>query len=104
MAGARVVLSGVTREYDGAAVLRDVDLAVQPGELVALTGPSGSGKTTLLNIIGSLDRPTRGRVLVDDLSLGDLPRPAAFRRSTVGFVFQAHHLKPPPTPRQKPAP
>src|SRR3954447_1327207 len=92
MAGARVVLAGVTREYDGAAVLRDVDLMVEPGELVALTGPSGSGKTTLLNIIGSLDRPTRGRVLVDDLSLGDLPRPAAFRRSTVGFVFQAHYL------------
>jgi ABC-type lipoprotein export system ATPase subunit len=92
MPGARVVLEGVTREYDGAAVLRDVDLEIAPGALVTLSGPSGSGKTTLLNIVGSLDRPTRGRVLVDDVSVGDLARPAHFRRDVVGFVFQEHHL------------
>ena len=57
------MLAGVTREYDGAAVLRHIDLAVEPGELVALTGPSGSGKTTLLNIIVSLLGAAIGLVL-----------------------------------------
>ena len=75
-------------------VLDDVSFVVEPGELIALTGPSGSGKTTMLQLIGSLDRPTRGRILVDDVSVGELARPAEFRRATVGFVFQLHYLLP----------
>jgi putative ABC transport system ATP-binding protein len=94
MRGARVVIDHVSRAYGPSAVLSDVSFVVEPGELVALTGPSGSGKTTLLQLIGSLDRPTEGRILVDDVSVGELTRPAHFRRETVGFVFQLHYLLP----------
>ncbi|MEO0085451.1 MAG: ABC transporter ATP-binding protein [candidate division WOR-3 bacterium] len=75
-------------------VLRGVNLSVRPGELVAILGPSGTGKSTLLHILGALDRPTRGRVLLDsedvfqysEYQLPDL------RNQKVGFVFQFHHL------------
>src|ERR1700722_8288448 len=94
MSGARVVAEHLSRAYGPAVVLDEVSFVVEPGELVALTGPSGSGKTTLLQLIGSLDRPTSGRVLVDEVSVGELRHPARFRRSTVGFVFQLHYLLP----------
>jgi putative ABC transport system ATP-binding protein len=93
-AGARVVLEHVTRAYGPATVLFDVSCTIEPGELVALTGPSGSGKTTLLQLIGSLDRPSSGTIRVDDTAVEDLTHPAGFRRDTVGFVFQLHHLLP----------
>jgi putative ABC transport system ATP-binding protein len=92
MAGAAVIAEHVSRAYGQTTVLEDVSFTVEPGELVALSGPSGSGKTTLLQLIGSLDRPTRGRILVDDVSVGELSHPAEFRRATVGFVFQLHYL------------
>jgi ABC-type lipoprotein export system ATPase subunit len=94
MIGARVVLDRVSRAYGRAEVLHEVSLRVEPGELVALTGPSGSGKTTVLQLIGALDRPTSGQIQVDDVSVGELRRPALFRRRTVGFVFQLHYLLP----------
>jgi lipoprotein-releasing system ATP-binding protein len=77
-------------------VLRGVTLSLDPGEAVAVVGPSGSGKSTLLNILGTLDRPTRGQYMldgVDPFSLGvnDL---AHFRSGRVGFIFQDHHLLP----------
>src|SRR6201996_4085525 len=94
MAGASVIAEAVSRCYGPSEVLHDVSFSIEPGELVALTGPSGSGKTTLLQLIGSLDRPTRGRILVDDVNVGELRHPALFRRRTVGFVFQLHYLLP----------
>jgi ABC-type lipoprotein export system ATPase subunit len=100
MPGARVVAERVSRAYDGRDVLHDVTFTVEPGELVALTGPSGSGKTTLLQLIGSLDRPTRGRILVDGVDVGALRQPTMFRRRTVGFVFQLHYLLPALSARQ----
>lgn len=100
MAGVRVIAEGVCRAFDGADVLHDVSFAIDPAELVAVTGRSGSGKTTLLQIIGSLDRPTAGRILVDGVDVGALRRPAAFRRNTVGFVFQLHYLMPGLSARQ----
>jgi lipoprotein-releasing system ATP-binding protein len=79
-----------TRALDG------VDLVLTGGELAALTGPSGSGKSTLLNIIGLLDRPTAGRVVIagTDTSQLDDHELTVLRARTLGFVFQFHHLLP----------
>jgi lipoprotein-releasing system ATP-binding protein len=77
-------------------VLRGLDLEIQAGELVALTGPSGAGKSTFLHLVGTLDVPTRGRILfdgVDVFACGEEER-AVFRNDTIGFVFQSHHLLP----------
>ncbi len=90
--GASVVVESVSHAYGDAEVLHDVNLLVEPGELVALVGPSGSGKSTLLHLMGSLDTPTQGRILVDDVDVGRLRHPAAFRSAKVGFVFQQHFL------------
>ena len=77
-------------------VLRGVSFEMTAGESLAVIGPSGSGKSTLLHILGTLDRPTSGRVLLDGQSPHDLPEPdlAAFRNRRIGFVFQDHHLLP----------
>jgi putative ABC transport system ATP-binding protein len=95
-----LLLSGVTREHvQGGAVvhaLRGVDVAVHPGELVAVMGPSGSGKSTLLHIAGGLDTPTAGQVLVEDRDLATLSaaQVAAVRRRSIGYVFQDLNLLP----------
>ncbi len=80
----------------GLAVLKDISLAVRPGESVAIVGPSGSGKSTLLNIMGALDAPTAGRVLLEGRDLAGLDETARaeIRNSRIGFVFQLHHLLP----------
>ena len=98
---ALVELENVTKTYptpggEGLTVLDDVSLAVGGGESLAIVGPSGSGKSTLLNIIGTLDRPTSGRVLLggQDLSHLDDEDLAAVRSRRIGFVFQLHHLLP----------
>jgi lipoprotein-releasing system ATP-binding protein len=77
-------------------VLKGVDLAVEPGEIVAVVGPSGSGKSTLLHLLGALDRPDVGTVEIGGRSLAGLSgaRLAAFRNRTIGFVFQFHQLLP----------
>jgi putative ABC transport system ATP-binding protein len=95
---AMVVTRALGRDYvTGASVvhaLRDVDLEVARGELLAVRGRSGSGKTTLLSLIGGLDRPTRGDVVIDGRSLAGMDGEALvdLRRRTVGFIFQAFGL------------
>jgi ABC-type lipoprotein export system ATPase subunit len=77
-------------------VLKDITLKVSEGESIAVVGPSGCGKSTLLNIIGALDKPNSGRVLFDDVNLGQLDDNglAKIRNENIGFVFQLHHLLP----------
>jgi putative ABC transport system ATP-binding protein len=93
-------LSDVWRTYDVGGrplhALREVDEDVAPGEHVAIMGPSGSGKSTLLNIVGCLDRPTRGSYVLDGRQVADLDERALadVRRNTIGFVFQSFHLVP----------
>ena len=92
--------AGLTKTYqDGVRrveVLRGVDLAVEPGEMVAIVGPSGSGKSTLLHLLGTLDRPDAGTVVIGGRSLAGLSGTAlaAFRNRQIGFVFQFHQLLP----------
>ena len=76
--------------------LDGVDLSVAQGEFVAIVGASGSGKTTLLNMMGGLDAPTEGEVIVDGVNLGGLreEQRAVFRRKKVGFIFQNYNLVP----------
>ncbi|MEU5808813.1 MULTISPECIES: ABC transporter ATP-binding protein [unclassified Streptomyces] len=76
--------------------LRGIDLAVYPGELVAVMGPSGSGKSTLLSLAGGLDRPTSGRVIVEGTDITAVSRRqlAALRRRSIGYVFQDYNLIP----------
>jgi putative ABC transport system ATP-binding protein len=99
-AGWLVRTSGLVREFGrGEQVvraLRGIDLAVRSGEFVALRGRSGAGKTTLINLIGGLDRPTAGSVVVDgqDVTAMSEDQLVEFRRRTVGFVFQAYGLIP----------
>lgn len=78
------------------SVLRNVNLSAAPGDAIAITGPSGTGKSTLLYIIGLLDHPTSGQVLVGDQNPHtlDVEGQARFRNSTIGFVFQDHFLLP----------
>ena len=78
------------------AVLKDITLEIPTGELAAIVGPSGSGKTTLLGLLAGLDRPTRGRVIVDGTDLTTLSEDglAAFRAERVGVVVQSFHLIP----------
>ena len=91
-------LRGITKRYDGAddKVLAGVDLSVAAGESVAVVGPSGSGKSTLLNIMGTLDFPSTGQVMLEgqDVSSLDEKQLSELRNSRVGFVFQLHHLLP----------
>jgi putative ABC transport system ATP-binding protein len=94
---AAVTLTGVTMTYPGAPpveALKDVNLTVERGELLAILGPSGSGKSTLLHLVGTLDQPTSGsvEVLGRDVSRLDDGRLSAVRASEIGFVFQQFHL------------
>jgi lipoprotein-releasing system ATP-binding protein len=94
-----LAVEGLTKTYIGGdggliTVFDGVDLEVERGEMVAIVGASGAGKSTLLHLLGALDRPTAGRVLIGGRPLGGLSDDAisTLRNRTVGFVFQFHHL------------
>src|SRR5262245_31208815 len=91
-----IQLRSVTKRYDGAdqPALDAIDLDIEAGRITAIMGPSGGGKSTLLNLVGGLDRPTAGEIVVDGIRVDRLSETAAarFRRTKVGFVFQFFHL------------
>lgn len=97
-----ILVESVSKVYqpdgEGSAVkvLSDVSAEIREGEFICLMGPSGSGKSTLLTIVGAMNHPTDGKVLVDGIDVYDLSdeRRADFRREYLGFVFQQHHLMP----------
>jgi len=91
---------GVVKRYESGGgtltALKGIDFAIEPGDFVSIMGPSGSGKSTLLNILGLLDVPSEGRVLLDDEDVTDLSdrRRTRERHRTIGFVFQQFYLLP----------
>ncbi len=91
-AGAGVVVERVDKRFGKISALRELSLEVDPGEAVAITGRSGSGKSTLLSLIGGLEQPDSGRVLIDGRATWSEPHLARARRELVGFVFQRHLL------------
>ncbi|WP_415894258.1 lipoprotein-releasing ABC transporter ATP-binding protein LolD [Neptuniibacter sp. PT8_73] len=102
MSNQEIVLQadGVSKSYSDAGrdveVLKDLDFALHKGEQLAIIGSSGSGKSTLLNILGGLDKPTKGNVIINghDLHAGSEAKRAQVRNETLGFVYQFHHLLP----------
>jgi len=94
VSGAAVDVRHVRKSFENGRIraLEDVSLHLDEGELVALTGPSGGGKSTLLNLIGSLDRPDDGEIVVGGLDVTHLDDPSRYRVEMVGFVFQFHNL------------
>jgi predicted ABC-type transport system involved in lysophospholipase L1 biosynthesis ATPase subunit len=91
-AGADVLVERVSKSFGRITALREASLHVEPGEAVVITGRSGSGKSTLLALIGGLDQPDAGSVLIDGGGIWREPRLARARREVVGFVFQRHLL------------
>ena len=87
---------GITKSFGKLQVLKGIDLHINKGEVVSIVGPSGAGKTTLLQIIGTLDKPDSGTVIVDDIDVSKLStnKLADFRNQHIGFVFQFHQLLP----------
>lgn len=88
--------NNLVKRYAAFTVVNDVSLSVAKGEIISITGPSGAGKSTLLHLIGALDKPDSGSVLIDNTDILQLPakKQARFRNSHMGFVFQFHHLLP----------
>ncbi len=84
------------KKYANFTVVNDVSLHVGKGEIVSIVGPSGAGKSTLLHLVGALDKPDSGSVLIDGTDILQLPskKQAKFRNTHIGFVFQFHHLLP----------
>lgn len=88
--------NNIHKKYGDLEVLKGVDIAIEKGSFNAIKGASGAGKSTLLHILGTLDKPDAGNVLIDDTAVFTLPKnaQASFRNKYMGFVFQFHHLLP----------
>ena len=89
-------IKNITKSFGSLQVLKGIDLHIDKGEVVSIVGPSGAGKTTLLQIIGTLDRPDSGQVIVDGIDTSRLStkKLSDFRNQHLGFVFQFHQLLP----------
>jgi putative ABC transport system ATP-binding protein len=91
-----LALDHVSKRYGEVTALHDVSIAIEPGELAAVVGPSGSGKSTLIQLMGTLDRPTAGRISIDGTDVAKLSdkQLSTLRARRIGFVFQQFHLAP----------
>ena len=91
-----IKITNIHKSYDSLEVLKGVDLHIAPREIVSIMGPSGAGKTTLLQIVGTLDRPNSGEVILNGTDVLKLKERelSAFRNKHIGFVFQFHQLLP----------
>lgn len=91
-----VEVKNLIKKYGSLTVVNDVSLSIAKGELVSITGASGAGKSTLLHLMGALDIPDAGKVLIEGIDLFSLSskQQAKFRNEKIGFVFQFHHLLP----------
>jgi putative lipoprotein releasing system, ATP-binding protein len=91
-----IEIKGVTKSFGSLQVLKGIDLRIEKGEIVSIVGPSGAGKTTLLQILGTLDKPDGGSVVVDGIETSTLStnKLSEFRNMHLGFVFQFHQLLP----------
>lgn len=91
-----IEIQNIVKEYKNTHALRGIDMTIEKGQWMSIIGPSGSGKSTLMNIIGGLDSPTSGGVLVDSVNITTLSEDelAVFRREKIGFIFQQSHLIP----------
>ena len=89
-----LVAENIQKSYKDIEVLKGIDLVIDKGELVSIVGKSGTGKSTLLHILGTLDMPDRGKILIKGTDVNSLNQKklAEFRNSHIGFVFQFHHL------------
>ena len=89
-------IKGITKSFGSLQVLKGIDLHIDKGEVVSIVGPSGAGKTTLLQIIGTLDKPDSGSIMVDGIDASSLSttKLSDFRNQHLGFVFQFHQLLP----------
>lgn len=86
----------IYKSYGNVQVLKGIDFAVDKGEIISIVGASGAGKTTLLQIVGTLEKPDRGSVVINDVDVNTLNERSLsqFRNTNIGFVFQFHHLLP----------
>jgi len=91
-----IEIKGITKSFGQLQVLKGIDLHIGKGEIVSIVGPSGAGKTTLLQIIGTLDKPDSGQVIIEGIDVNSLSgkKIADFRNRHLGFVFQFHQLLP----------
>ena len=91
-----IQLEGITKSFGSLQVLKGIDLIINKGEVVSIVGPSGAGKTTLLQIMGTLDKPDSGKIVLNGTEVNRLKEKelSAFRNKEIGFVFQFHQLLP----------
>ena len=91
-----IEIRGVEKSYGALQVLRGINLTIENSKVVTIVGPSGAGKSTLLHLIGTLDRPDKGEIVIDGAHLGKLgdDQLSEFRNRHIGFVYQFHHLLP----------
>lgn len=91
-----ILVKGIEKSYGDLKVLKNINLEIEKFKITTIVGASGAGKSTLLHLIGTLDRPDSGEILIDDVSIFQLndKELAAYRNKNIGFIFQFHHLLP----------